>query len=65
MNGFKTIKSRLGSALPPASEVVIDNLLFGAGARDPDTQAAVKAMFIRGFQQPGDMELNLGAAPGF
>lgn len=60
--GVHTIKSRLGSALPPASEMVVDNLLFGAGTRQAETQAAVKALFVRGFQQLGATELNLGAA---
>lgn len=60
--GVHTIKSRLASTLPAAGEMAIDSLLFGAGARHPDTQDAVRALFVRGLQQPGDTELNLGAA---
>jgi enoyl-CoA hydratase/carnithine racemase len=60
--GVRTIKSRLGAALPSPGDMVIDEVLFGAGARHPDTQAAVKALFGRGLQQLGDTELNLGAA---
>ncbi len=59
--GLIDIKERINAiALAPAEDYRHDSDLFGKATQNEETKARYKAVLERGFQLPGNTELNLG-----
>jgi len=63
--GLLDIKERINAiALAPVEDYRHDSELFGKATQNPETKERYKAILGRGFQNPGNTELNLGQVLG-